>query len=156
MACRVDKELELCFGAEKEMATHWRRKWQPTPVFLPGKFHGQRTLVGYSPWGRKESDTTERLHFTLGQKADGIHREGQIVAQLSQSIKPECPPSCLEEEGTSLHSGSEMAGLCFLLLWSLKRLLPTWLHRVRLIQRPRVTVRGFHPDTPKSKVSVLI
>ena len=31
----------------------WRRKWQPTPVFLPGKPHGQRSLVGYSPWGRK-------------------------------------------------------------------------------------------------------
>ena len=38
---------------------------QPTPVFLPGKFHGQRSLVGYSPWGRKESDVTERLHFTM-------------------------------------------------------------------------------------------
>ena len=41
----------------------WRRKWQSTPVLLPGKSHGQRSLVGYSPWGRKESDTTERLHF---------------------------------------------------------------------------------------------
>ena len=38
----------------------WRRKWQPTPVFLPEKSHGQRSLVGYSPWGRKESDATER------------------------------------------------------------------------------------------------
>ena len=38
-------------------------KWQSTPVLLPGKSHGQRSLVGYSPWGRKESDTTERLHF---------------------------------------------------------------------------------------------
>ena len=37
----------------------WRRKWQPTPVFLPGKFHGQSSLVGYSPRGHKESDTTE-------------------------------------------------------------------------------------------------
>ena len=37
----------------------WSRKWQPTPVVLPGKFHGQRNLVGYSPWGRKESDTAE-------------------------------------------------------------------------------------------------
>ena len=36
---------------------------QPTPVLLPRKFHGWRSLVGYSPWGRKESDTTERLHF---------------------------------------------------------------------------------------------
>ena len=39
-------------------------KWQPTPVFLPGKSHGLRILVGYSPWGRKGSDTTEWLHFT--------------------------------------------------------------------------------------------
>ena len=37
----------------------WRRKWQPTPVFLPGEFHGQRSLVGFSPWGHKESDMTE-------------------------------------------------------------------------------------------------
>ena len=42
----------------------WRRKWQPTPVFLPGKSHGRRSLVGYSPWGRKESDMTEGLHFS--------------------------------------------------------------------------------------------
>ena len=41
----------------------WRRKWQPTPVFLPGKSHGQRSLMGYSPWGCKESDTTEWLRF---------------------------------------------------------------------------------------------
>ena len=40
-----------------------RKQWQPTPVILPGKSHGQRSLVGCSPWGRKESDTTERLHF---------------------------------------------------------------------------------------------
>ena len=41
--------------------TPWRRKWQPTPVLLPGKSHGWRILVGYSPWGSIESDTTERL-----------------------------------------------------------------------------------------------
>ena len=39
----------------------WRRAWPPTPVFLPGEFHGQRSLAGDSPWGRKESDTTEWL-----------------------------------------------------------------------------------------------
>ena len=39
----------------------WRRKWQCTPVFLPGRFQGQRSLEGYSPWGYKESDTTEQL-----------------------------------------------------------------------------------------------
>ena len=45
----------------------WRRKWQPTPVFLLGKSHGWRSLVGYSPWDCKESDMTEQLcfHFSL-------------------------------------------------------------------------------------------
>ena len=37
----------------------WRKEWQPTPVFLPGEFHGQRSLTGYSPWSHKELDTTE-------------------------------------------------------------------------------------------------
>ena len=39
----------------------WRGKWQPTPIFLPGESHGQRSLVDDSPWGRKESDTIEQL-----------------------------------------------------------------------------------------------
>ena len=42
----------------------WTRKWQPTPVFLPGESHGQRSLVGYSLWGHKESDTTEVTSHT--------------------------------------------------------------------------------------------
>ena len=61
----------------------WNKKWQPTPVFLPGKFHGERNLVGYSPWGCKESDTTERLTQThssnynsklLSKQKPGNHR----------------------------------------------------------------------------------
>ena len=55
------REPDLLPGLER---LPWRRKWQPTPVFLPGKSHGQRSLVGYSPWGRKESDTTEQLTYT--------------------------------------------------------------------------------------------
>ena len=43
----------------------WRRQWQHTPVLLPGKSHGRRSVVGYSPWGSKESDTTERFHFVI-------------------------------------------------------------------------------------------
>ena len=39
----------------------WRRKWQPTPAFLPGRSHGQRGLAGYSPWGHKESVTERHL-----------------------------------------------------------------------------------------------
>ena len=54
---------------------HWRRKWQPTPVSLPGKFHGRKSLAGYSPWGLKESDTTEwlsthtHLHITMSNSS---------------------------------------------------------------------------------------
>ena len=73
----------------------WRRKWQPTPVLLPGKSHGQRSLVGYSPWGRKESDTTEWLHFhfnindvtALFLKEKKNHRE--IVPKYEKSINYE-------------------------------------------------------------------
>ena len=49
----------------------WRREWQPIPLFLPGEFHGQRILVGYSPWGHKESDTTEWL--TQAKLRKGTH-----------------------------------------------------------------------------------
>ena len=42
-------------------------QWQPTPVFLPGKSHGQRNLVGYSPWGHKQSNMTEWLHFHFSE-----------------------------------------------------------------------------------------
>ena len=53
------------------MAIHWRRKWQPTPVFLPGRSHGQRSLAGYIPWGHKESDMSEH---TQRRKDTYIHR----------------------------------------------------------------------------------
>ena len=63
----------------------WRRQGQPTPVFLPGESHGQRSLVGYSPRGRKESDTTERLHF---------HFHGKDVDFLRLSFTDLENPKC--------------------------------------------------------------
>ena len=53
------------------IALDWRRQWQPTLVLLPRKFHGRRSLVGCSPWGRKESDTTKRFHFSLSCIGEG-------------------------------------------------------------------------------------
>ena len=44
-------------------AKWWRKRWHRTPALLPGKSHGWKSLVGCSPWGREESDTTKRLHF---------------------------------------------------------------------------------------------
>ena len=53
-------ELDSMLGfVSLQSSLSWRRKWQSTPVLLPGKFHGWRSLVGYSLWGRKESDMTE-------------------------------------------------------------------------------------------------
>ena len=53
----------------------WRKTWQPTPVFLPGEFHEQGSLVGYSPWGPKESDVIERLR-TAQHRA---HEDGTLI-----------------------------------------------------------------------------
>ena len=52
-------QLWVCVCVCVYIYIYWRRKWQPTPVFLPGEFHGQRSLAGYSLWGCRESDTTE-------------------------------------------------------------------------------------------------
>ena len=59
----VGKLMSLLFNMLSRLVI-WIRQWLPTPVLLPGKSHGWRNLVGYCPWGCKESDTTERLHFT--------------------------------------------------------------------------------------------
>ena len=56
------RRLDLNSNTMQEGKIPWRRKWQSNPVPLPGKSHGQRSLVGYSPWGRKELDMTQRLH----------------------------------------------------------------------------------------------
>ena len=63
-----------------------RRKWQPTPVLLPGKFHGQRSLVGYSQWGCKESDTTERLPSHCMKCSLGISNFLEEISSLSHSV----------------------------------------------------------------------
>ena len=52
-------------------SSRFRRQWQPIPVLLPGKSHGRRSLVGFSPWDRRESDTTERLHFDFSLSCIG-------------------------------------------------------------------------------------
>ena len=68
---------------------HWRRKWQPTPVFLPGESQGRRSLVGCSLWGRIESDTTEQLRFASVQTEHPRFGKGEGNGTLLQY-------SCLE------------------------------------------------------------
>ena len=68
----------------------WRRKWQPTPVLLGGKFHGWRSLVGYSPWGCKELDLTEQLHFTSNY-GEGNEDNGDLLQKVPCT---QCPQPC--------------------------------------------------------------
>ena len=77
----------------------WSRKWLPTPVFLPGKSHGQRSLAGYSPWGCKELDITEHVHMYTHRHAHThthIEKERwrvggrQTTKLLSLKIVPIC------------------------------------------------------------------
>ena len=67
----VGKVMSLFFNMLSRLFR--RRQWHPTPVLLPGKSHGQRSLVGCGPWGHEESDTTERLpfHFSLSCIGEG-------------------------------------------------------------------------------------
>ena len=75
----------------------WRRAWQPAPVFLPGESHGQRSLVGYTPWGPKESDTTEvtwhahtvllNSYNSLWEKLSTVFR--YCLAKKDERLKPE-------------------------------------------------------------------
>ena len=69
----------------------WRREWQPTPVFLPGESHGQRSLVGYSPWALKEPDTIEQLAYLYQSIGSGDFPDGSMVKN---------PPAMQEMEKT--------------------------------------------------------
>ena len=66
-----------------------KREWQPTPVFLPGKSHAQRSLAGYSPWGCKDPDKTEKLTLSLSSCSLLI-----LVKLVPSRITPPPPPNC--------------------------------------------------------------
>ena len=86
-----------------------RRKWHPTPEVLPGKSHGWRSLVGCSPWGREESDTTERLHFHFSLSCIGEGNGNPL----------QC--SCLENPGDGGAWWAAIYGVAQSRIW-LKRL----------------------------------
>ena len=96
-----------------------RRKWQPTPVFLPGESHGQRSLVRYSPWGRKESDMNERLNSNNCSDERSFFRDGAgpgAVASLCGDKLTQSPffkwsEVCLETVGVVLELESFLCSL---------------------------------------------
>ena len=98
---------------EKEMAT--------PPIFLPGKSHGQRSLVGYSPWGSKESDTTEWLHFKDQTYSHNLHFK---ITGLARRFNPE---TVLRQDTLLLYNPKACRGktVCpFLLLENSRPLFP--------------------------------
>ena len=64
----------------------WRRKWQPTPVFLPGRPHGHRSLAGYSPWGQKESDTATKQQGCFGPRPQALYVHLLVPPSTCRSI----------------------------------------------------------------------
>ena len=94
----------------------WRRKWQPTTVFLSGKSHGHRSLAGYNPWGCKELDTTEHtgiqaIKMVTSLEMKSIHNEGQSWGNQRNRFR---------ETGTTQREGmgrEEGGGFRFKLIW---------------------------------------
>ena len=120
----------------------WRKKWQPTPVFLPKKFHGLRSLAGYSRWGRKESDTTER-------QSTHISMQFQLLLLLLSRF-PSCPTLCDPIDGSP--PGSPVPGILQArtlewvvisfsnaVKWKVK---VKSLSRVRLLETPWIAAEG--------------
>ena len=99
---------------EKEMAT--------PPIFLPGKSHGQRSLVGYSPWGSKESDTTEWLHFKDQTYSHNLHFK---ITGLARRFNPE---TVLRQDTLLLYNPKECRGekVCPFFLLENSRPLSPW------------------------------
>ena len=77
---------------------HWRRKWQPTPVFLPGESHGQRNLAGYIPWGCKELELTEQLSMhaqSYSNQNSVVLAQKQTYGSVQQDREPRNKPTHL-------------------------------------------------------------
>ena len=84
-----------------------RRKWQPTPVFFPGESHGQRSLVGYSPWSWKESDTTEWLHLAVSQCNIGYNPEEMLCVNRTMKGTGLFHPLCNLQHRTRAPKGAK-------------------------------------------------
>ena len=127
--------------------TSWRRKWQPTPVLLPGESHGGKSLVGYSSWGRKESDTTEWLHFTslyfwVLFSVPLIYESGETMETMTDVIflgsKITADGDCSHEIKRCLLLGRKATTNLDSILKSRDIILPTKVHLVKAMFFPVV------------------
>ena len=96
----------------------WRREWLPSPVYLPGEFHGQRRLESYSPWGRRESDPIERLTLSLGlQPTINWGSQSSTLKDLNSTNNQ----ANLEMDSSSTELSDENAALAAALIAVLQR-----------------------------------
>ena len=99
VTCSLVAQVENLPAMQETEVGFWRRKWQTTPVSLPGKSHGQRGLVGCSPWNRKDSDTTERL--TLSVRFTRLYFQAEThtccLHMLDVSLLFLCPNTLVKE-----------------------------------------------------------
>ena len=79
--------IRLSNNLSGNIVARQRRQWHPIPVLLPGKSHGQRSLVGCSPWGREESDTTERLHFHFSLSCTGEGNGNPLQCSCLENLR---------------------------------------------------------------------
>ena len=121
----------------------WRRKWQPTPVILPGEFHRQRSLAGDSPWGCKESDMTEQLSLTLAFWIIISSEQCLIISKVcvpsfpkclaSQSWPALCDPLNCSLPSSSVHGISQTRILEWVVILLLQRIFQTQGSNLRLL-----------------------
>ena len=146
----------------------WRRKWQATPVFLPGEFLGQGNLVGYSPWGLQESDMTEQLRmhashpkiWWLGAIIDSYY----FIVAMDRELQGR-PPGWLWRSMKTMGSLMELQSWCCYIIWGLidargstSKMAPShgfWLEAevphhmelsIELLECPCETAAGFPPS----------
>ena len=104
-ACQCKRHRRCGFDPWVEKIP-WSRKWQPTPVFLPGKSHGRRSLAGYSPQGHKELDTTVQLTHTYTQGTKGLPRWCSGKESTYQEENAGSVPGLGRSPGMASHSST--------------------------------------------------
>ena len=126
------------------MENSWRRQWHPTPVLLPGKSHEWRSLEGCSPWGRLESETTERLHFHFSLSCTGEGNGNPLQCSCLENPR-DGEPSGLPSMGSHRvgHDWSDLAPWKTVLIF-LKKL------KVKLPYDPAIPLLVIHPKEMKS------
>ena len=110
----ADREVSNLFTTLSNLtiinAFGWRRQWKPTPVLLPGKSHGRKSLVGCSPWGQEESETTERLQFHFSLSCIGEGNGNPLQCSCLENSRDEEPGGLLSVRSHRVgHDWSDLA-----------------------------------------------